>query len=262
MPAERFNEQRRAWIAAHEGVWLFQKRRAELLNKANRARSRAAAGAVPDPHDDKVTPPWLFRKPSLDWWVLGTCALAAPIGWPLGWLLYRKITTLIPEKLQAFPIPAAIWGAVISGAPLLVFTDPGPSIWSALVVPWINAQIPATFLAVGLYGVLEGWLAVDGSSEWWPMTPPPPQIDDTLLLGMLEVPSVTLLDPPRRKRDPVAPRRYPAKVHWPPILIGLALAAAGTLWYAIEITSANIGDPFSTFSAITSDRSTHDSTGF
>jgi hypothetical protein len=23
----------------------------------------------------------------------------------------------------------------------------------------------------GIYGILEGWLAVDGSRQWWPLTP-------------------------------------------------------------------------------------------
>ena len=57
MPAEVFDEERRAWIAARAGIWMFQKRRAELLGKRIRARSRAKVGARPDPHDDQVTRP-------------------------------------------------------------------------------------------------------------------------------------------------------------------------------------------------------------
>jgi hypothetical protein len=40
------------------------------------------------------------------------------------------------------------------------------------MVPWIVAQVPATLLAAGIYGIMEGWLAVDGSRDWWPMRPP------------------------------------------------------------------------------------------
>jgi hypothetical protein len=44
-------------------------------------------------------------------------------------------------------------------------------------VPWLVAQIPAALLTAGIYGVVEGWLAVDGARDWWPMRPPE-EVDD------------------------------------------------------------------------------------
>jgi hypothetical protein len=40
----------------------------------------------------------------------------------------------------------------------------------------------ATFAAAGLYGILNGWLAVDGSATWWPLTPPPMPVEFNLSL--------------------------------------------------------------------------------
>ena len=51
---DRFDEMRRAWIAAHQGTSTIQRRRAEVLGRDVRARQRAVANAVPDPHDDTV----------------------------------------------------------------------------------------------------------------------------------------------------------------------------------------------------------------
>jgi hypothetical protein len=121
--ADVFDEQRRAWIAAHAGVWLFQKRRAELLGKKIRARAHMRVGVRPDPHDDQVAPPLALRTPAtgtgaLESAVVAAAAVAAPLGWPLGRALYTWIATLIPERLRAYPIAALIWTAVVCGAPL------------------------------------------------------------------------------------------------------------------------------------------------
>src|SRR5690349_18758350 len=171
-----FAEQRRAWIAGHAGIFLIQKRRAELLGKAVRARDRARVGARPDPHDDDATAPLVFRQTStptggLETAIVVLCALTAPIAWPLGRILYSKITTLIPDRLMGYPIPALFGIAALCGLPLPLVYDPAPSVWSVLITPWLLAQLPGIFLAAALYGLLEGWLAVDGSSHWWPLTP-------------------------------------------------------------------------------------------
>src|SRR4029079_6818878 len=104
---DTFAEQRRAWIAGHAGILLFQKRRAELLGKRIRARDRARIGARPDPHDDDVAPPLVFRQTStatggFETALVAVCAVAAPIGWPVGRLVYGWITTLIPETLLGY----------------------------------------------------------------------------------------------------------------------------------------------------------------
>ncbi|WP_163912208.1 helix-turn-helix domain-containing protein [Mycolicibacterium aubagnense] len=88
MPAEVFDDQRRAWIAAHTGVFMFQTRRAELLGKRIRARVRGEVGARPDPHDDKITPPLIYRLDgsgvgAVEIVLVLVCAAIAPIGWAL-----------------------------------------------------------------------------------------------------------------------------------------------------------------------------------
>jgi hypothetical protein len=253
MPAEVFEEERRAWIAARAGIWMFQKRRAELLGKRIRARSRAQVGARPDPHDDQVTPPLVFRTSStttgaLETGVVAAIAVAAPIGWPLGRMLYAVIVGLIPERLQSYPIAALTWAAVISGAPLPLLYDPNPSLASTLIVPWLLAQVPATFAAAAAYGVLEGWLAIDGSSDWWPMTPAQRDIDDTLILGPAPVSMPTLLDPPppassRSADAPRVPRRRPAPVNWARLAIPAAISAIGTVWYLAAVAGALMSFP-------------------
>jgi hypothetical protein len=259
MPAEVFDDERRAWIAAHAGIWMFQKRRAELLGKRIRARSRARVGARPDPHDDQVTAPLVFRTSStttgaLETGVVAAIAAAAPIGWPLGRVFYAVIVGLIPARLQSYPIAALTWAAVLSGAPLPLLYDPTPSLVSTLLVPWLLAQVPATFAAAAAYGVLEGWLAIDGSSDWWPMTPAQRDIDDTLILGPTPVSMPTLLDPmaPASTRPadaPRVPRRRPAPINWARLISPAAIAAFGTLWYLTAVAAALMGYPASLLNA-------------
>uniref|UniRef100_UPI001F4A8EC0 hypothetical protein n=1 Tax=Klebsiella pneumoniae TaxID=573 RepID=UPI001F4A8EC0 len=55
-----------------------------------------------------------------------------------------------------------------------VVIDPGSAgsfLW-VFLLPWIVVQGAGTFLMASVYGVLEGWLAIPGSTDWWP-TPPP-----------------------------------------------------------------------------------------
>ena len=237
MPAEIFDEARRAWIAAHEGIFLSQKRRSELLGKKLRSQIRNRAGARPDSHDDKVTPAWLFRRPStpLVWILIG----ALPVGLPLAWIAYRCILTLIPEKLRAYPIPALLWAGVACALPLPVFYHGCGGLSTVLMVPWMLAQIPAVFLVAAVYGVLEGWLAVDGSTQWWPLTPVAAEIDDDLILGPGDVSMPTVLDPPPQGKPRTAPKRLtPPRIHWFPMLSGATIAAGLALWYCWEILSA------------------------
>lgn len=250
MPAHIFDEQRRSWIAAYAGIFMFQKRRAELLGKRLRARQRGRIGMRPDSHDDQVAPPILFRNPGTmtalaENVVVLVAALIAPIGWPLGRLLYGYITTLIPETLRAYPIPALMWGGVICGAPVPLLYDPATSLFSTVVVPWLVAQVPAIFLAAGIYGILEGWLAVDGSTEWWPLTPTDPDIDDTLLLGSAEFPMATVLDPEPGKAEPIAVRRRrtPPRVRWFPMASAAVLAIAGMGWTGAQVIGSVLHHP-------------------
>lgn len=261
MSAEVFDEERRAWIAGHAGVWMFQKRRAELLGKRLRARRRAKVGARPDPHDDQVTPPLLFRTAStstgaLESGIATAVAVVAPIGWPLGRLASTWIAKLIPEQLQSYPIVALAWAAVISGAPLPLLYNPNPTLTSAVLVPWLLAQVPATFASAAAYGVLEGWLAIDGASQWWPLTPAQRDIDDRLLLGPEPVSMPTLLDPTptptRRPTDALpVPRRRPPPVDWMLLTTPAVIAALGILWYLIAVTNEVMSHPVQLFTDMT-----------
>lgn len=251
MPAEVFDEERRAWIAARAGIWMFQKRRAEMLGKRIRARGRAKVGTRPDPHDDQVSAPLVFRTSStptgaLETGIVAAVAAAAPIGWPLGRMLYAAIVRLIPEHLQSYPIAALAWAAVLSGAPLPLLYDPNPSLTSTLFIPWLLAQVPATFAAAAAYGVLEGWLAIDGSSDWWPLTPAQRDVDDNLILGPAPLPMPTLLDPAATARPddaPRIPRRRPAPISWIRLAIPAAIATTGTLWYLAAVLGAGMAVP-------------------
>ncbi|MGP3323027.1 hypothetical protein [Mycobacteroides abscessus] len=167
-PGHVFDEQRHTWIAAHAGKFMFQRRRAALLNKQLRDRERARMGVSLDPLGAQITPPPLLFR-ALEVVIVAVAALAAPIGWPAGRLLYRYMTTLIPKRMRAYPISALLWFAVLDFfVPLLILVDAPVSQWPTPVQLWLIIQMPLTFLVAGIYGILEGWLAVEGSTAWWP----------------------------------------------------------------------------------------------
>lgn len=247
-----FAEERRAWIAAHTATMLFQKRRAEILGKQIRARDRSRIGVRPDPHDDDVTPPIVLRRTSsasssVEIVIVTACGLAAPVGWAAGWLLYRKITTLIPDRLLGYPIAGLIGIGLACGLPLPMLYNPAPSIWSVIVIPWFWAQFPATFLAAGIYGVLEGWLVVEGSSHWWPLRPVAGEVDDEFFLAGREVAMPTLLDPPKNHSEkPIAiPRVGAVTIQWAPMLTAAIPAALATGWYCWRVATALLQLPTS-----------------
>jgi hypothetical protein len=178
---DRFDEVRRAWIAEHQGWSTIQRRRAEQVGRRVRARQRRRAAAVPDPHDDTVLPPlWLRSAKSpasqaeMTLVLLG--ALVAPLGWCGGWMVKNLLAQLIPSTLRGYPVAALLW----SGAGLGLLTtllcqavyDPAGSLGQVVLLPWGCVQLAAVPAVAGLYGIAEGWLAVPGSQQWWPLTPP------------------------------------------------------------------------------------------
>lgn len=158
---------RHKWIDAHVGMFTFQKRRAALLGKELRGRARAHAGLHLEPHGIHSVPPPLLSR-ALEVVIVAVAALAAPIGWPVGRLLYRYIAALIPERLRSYPIPALLWAAALCVTPFLLLFSAPASQWPPAVELWVLTQAPATFLSAGIYGILEGWLAVEGSTALWP----------------------------------------------------------------------------------------------
>ena len=166
---------------------------------ARQIRDRATenSGARVDPADDDVIHP-LFARPvktvyaGVDMAIVCTAVLLAPLGWLAGKAIYRMLVQLIPGELRSYPVAACMWAAVVVGSPLTLLYQPTDSLTGTLLVPWLLAQLPAALLAAGVYGILEGWLAVDGARDWWPMRPPPEndEIDFGLEADDLTMPGV------------------------------------------------------------------------
>jgi hypothetical protein len=180
VPDDRFDEIRRKWIASNQRSFIFQKRRAEILACQIRNRATENSGARVDPADDNVIHHFLVRMWSnntpyaiRDAVIIFAAALLAPLGWPLGFGLYKLTTQLIPVGIRSYPIAAFMWAAVVIGLPIPLLYGPTDSLIGTVFLPYLFAQIPAAALSAGVYGVLEGWLAVAGSRDWWPMRPPP-----------------------------------------------------------------------------------------
>jgi hypothetical protein len=169
-------ERRRAWIVAHQGVSIIQQRRAELLGRTLRAQQRAAANAVPDPHDDDVIPPlWLRTAKSpasqIELFIVVMAALIAPAGWVGGLLLTRFVARRIPGTLRAFPIAALLWSGVVAGLVIVALYHPASTLWQIVAIPWLCLQLAAVPVVAGVYGIAEGWLAIPASDLWWPLMP-------------------------------------------------------------------------------------------
>jgi len=204
-PADRFDEMRRAWIAAHQGISTIQRRRAEVLGRGVRSRQRDVATAVPDPHDDTVLPPLGLRSAhsraaQVELIAVVAAALIAPLGWPGGWLLKTALTQQIPDKLRGFPIAALLWSGALLGALVPVLYDPSPTLGQAVLVPWLCVQVVAVPVVAGVYGIAEGWPAVPGSHAWWPLPPPVRELtaaDAAAILGAYDSTGPGLVDAQR-----------------------------------------------------------------
>lgn len=234
-----YDELRREWIAEHAGIFTMQTRRAELLNRRIRRRNRDLAGARPDPHDDNAIRPLTTRslktiEARIELCIVVLAALAAPIGWTVGKIISTRIEASIPGRLRSYPIPALLWSAAALGVltSLLYLDRDDTSVRTTVLAPWIMAQLPAAFLTAGIYGILNGWLAIDGSTDWWPLTPPPATVDFTVPLApddLTAPPVFDTADAPRSSQDltPItrAPGRSPRL-----IIAALLVCAIGTAW--------------------------------
>jgi hypothetical protein len=211
-PADRFDEVRRKWIARHQQTFIFQKRRAEILARQIRDRATEKSGARVDPADDDVIHPLLARPvktiyAGTDLAIVVTAAVLAPVGWLVGKGIYHAVVQLIPFELRSYPVAAFMWSAVVVGLPLPLLYSPTDSPAATVVAPWVLAQVPAALLAAGMYGILEGWLAVDGARDWWPMRPPPErdEVDFGLAPDDLTMPGIfrTRDQDPPGERTPI-----------------------------------------------------------
>jgi len=48
----------------------------------------------------------------------------------------------------------------------------GVASWAWHATSWIALQGAGIFVAASFYGLLEGWVAVPGTTGWWPFPPP------------------------------------------------------------------------------------------
>ncbi|MGO8964119.1 hypothetical protein [Mycobacterium sp.] len=78
------------------------------------------------------------------------------------------------STLRGYPIPALLWsGAGLGLLCILVYElvyDPAGSSGQIAVLPWVCIQLAAVPVVAGIYRIAEGWLAVPGSAQWWPLT--------------------------------------------------------------------------------------------
>ena len=86
-----------------------------------------------------------------------------PFGWLAGKGIYRLTVVLIPDTLRSYPIVAFLWAALLPGAMIVLLYDPAPGLGAKVFWVWVAAQLPAMLLIAGLYGIVEGWLAVPGA---------------------------------------------------------------------------------------------------
>lgn len=199
---DRYDALRRAWIADHRGWSTIQDRRHNRLDVTIRRRQRIVTGAVPDPHDDTVLPPiWLriAQSPAArtEWIAVNTLAVLVPLGWPLGYLAHRLTTRTIPTTLRAYPITAMLTAGAALGALTILGYSPGDSVVAILLDAWIPMQIAAIPAVAGIYGILDGWLAIPGSTAWWPLTPQHHHItnsDADEILGSYDLTGPGLID--------------------------------------------------------------------
>lgn len=237
---DRFDDVRREWIARHAGVSTIQKRRAEILNRRIRDRHRKLAGARPSPYDDCVINPLPTRRVDsvggyVEATIVGVAALLAPIGWPTGIALYQHILGRIPYRLRSYPVPALLWTSVGLGALTLCLYQHGTGLSTALLAPWLTAQIPATFLSAGIYGILNGWLAVDGATAWWPLAPRPAPADLDYPMGPDDMTGPGIfygqdLDAGEQP-GPIPPHSAPPPAHsTAPIVAALIMSILGIAW--------------------------------
>ncbi|MBY0286807.1 MAG: hypothetical protein K2X52_06630 [Mycobacteriaceae bacterium] len=232
---DRFDDLRREWIADHAGIFTIQKRRAERLNRQIRRRNRVLAGARPNPYDDNtIHPLWARRPTTVEGWlelaIIAAAAALVPIGWPVGVLMYQRLIALIPTRLRSYPIPALLWTAVGIGTLCALLYTPDDSLSTALYAPYLLAQIPAAFAVAGLYGILNGWLAVDGSTDWWPLTPPPISVDLDIPMGPddMTAPPVFATADAEHPGDlrPTGGSRGSVRL----VIVGLLICAIGSAW--------------------------------
>lgn len=206
LPPDRFDDMRREWIAYHQGWSTIQRRRAEELGRIVRKRQRIRASAVPDPHDDtRIDPLWMrtakSRAARAEAAVVMAAAIIAPMGWAAGWGLKTVLVRQVSPPLRGFPVAVMLWGGAGFGVLVVVISqfvyDPAGSFGQVAVLPWLCVQLAMIPTVAGIYGIAEGWLAVEGSCQWYPLIPVKKPItaeDAAAILGAYDLTGPGIVD--------------------------------------------------------------------
>lgn len=209
-----YARERASWILNHAGPYGFQRTRGQQLLAAIDNRQRTDAGVLNNPHVQGIAERLFLRQMQsraavLEVTVVVLGALIFPIAWPGGKLLYTWLTRRVeaPEfTLHTIPITALCWiGTALMWLSALVITPSG-SLAGVLLVPWVWVQGAGLFLMAGMYGILEGWLAIPGSTDWYPM--PPPELPSTPSLAKEDTDSPA---PRLPNEKPLPPLRSPRR---------------------------------------------------
>lgn len=206
LPPDRFDDVRREWIAFYQGWSTIQRRRAEELGRVVRKRQRIRTSAVPDPHDDtRIDPLWMraakSRAAHVELVFVVLAVVLAPIGWVAGWGLKTALVGMVPQTLRGFPVAAMLWAGAALGALTVAVSqlayDPAGSFRQVSVLPWLCMQLALIPTVAGIYGIAEGWLAIDGADQWWPLTPvqkPLTAEDAATILGGYDMTGPAVID--------------------------------------------------------------------
>lgn len=219
-----YAEERASWIRTNARWKTFQRTRADLLQLAYDEQRRRASGAAPNPHPQSITEYfWLRAATSRAGMVEAVVVVGAgvlfPIAWPAGRALYRWLARRItpePESLHSIPITALAWiGTVFMVLSALVVNPSGAATMAhAVVLPWVLTQGAGTFMMASAYGVLEGWLAVAGSTDLWPLPPPPLPEERSFTKERRNRTSGAATPPGRHDSTPMRSPRTEAKKPW------------------------------------------------
>lgn len=191
IPPDRYDELRREWIHDHWAWSEIQRARMEKLDIIIRRRYAARIDSGPSRRDDLPRNPLIARGHvsfigRLEYGGFLAMMLFVPLGWLLGRGIYKLFASLAPNTLRSFPIPALLWAGLFGPLPMWFFYHPEHGFIAKIAVPWFNSQLAAALTIAGLYGIVEGWLAVKGATQMWPKhLPPQPMntLDAAAILG-------------------------------------------------------------------------------
>ena len=215
-----YGRERASWILNHAGPFTFQRTRGQRLQLAFDEHTRRNAGVHVNPHVQGITERLFLRRAEspaavLELTVVVGAAILFPIGWPAGIALYRWLTRKVQAPaytLHTIPITTLAWiGAALMTIAAVVLDPGGSSLAGVLAAPFVMTQCAGTFLMASVYGILEGWLSVPGSTDWYPFPPRPLPSSPSLAKDDTDRPNPAVpgATPPPPMRTPRDPRKRP-----------------------------------------------------